>query len=185
LLKTKLQNLHISLLPLLAAMSLHKVLFDYNANVLIKWPNDILIKDRKIAGILVESLIENNRVLAVIVGFGVNVNNQFFDDDINHIATSLSLAINHFIDKEKLYQSLINQFQEDYEKFITNPQTVIEYCNKFSALNDKIITFVHHDKVIQAKALSINEKGHLTVQTKTQQITLTSGEVSIKNALNT
>ncbi len=58
----------------------------------IKWPNDVVVADRKLAGVLVEATTVGKRVDAVIVGFGINVHTRVFPDEIAERATSVALV---------------------------------------------------------------------------------------------
>jgi len=62
------------------------------APVSIKWPNDVLMHDRKLAGVLVEASTSGSRVEAVVVGIGINVHTRSFPTDIASRATSVALA---------------------------------------------------------------------------------------------
>jgi BirA family biotin operon repressor/biotin-[acetyl-CoA-carboxylase] ligase len=62
------------------------------ADVRIKWPNDVLVASKTIAGILVEAITVGRRIEAVVVGAGVNVHTRIFPDDLSDRATSLSLV---------------------------------------------------------------------------------------------
>lgn len=61
--------------------------------VTIKWPNDVWIGDRKVAGVLVEAISAGGRVEAIVVGIGVNVHTRVFPDEIAPRATSIALAL--------------------------------------------------------------------------------------------
>jgi BirA family biotin operon repressor/biotin-[acetyl-CoA-carboxylase] ligase len=61
--------------------------------VKVKWPNDVLVDGKKIAGVLVESVVVGSRVDAVIVGIGVNVHTRAFPPELEAIATSVALAL--------------------------------------------------------------------------------------------
>jgi BirA family biotin operon repressor/biotin-[acetyl-CoA-carboxylase] ligase len=63
-----------------------------HAEVRIKWPNDVLVDGRKVAGVLVEALTSGARVDAVIVGVGINVHARRFPDELEASATSVALA---------------------------------------------------------------------------------------------
>jgi len=62
------------------------------AAVVTKWPNDVLVAGRKVAGVLVEAITAGATVEAVVVGIGVNVHTRAFPDDIEAYATSVALA---------------------------------------------------------------------------------------------
>jgi BirA family biotin operon repressor/biotin-[acetyl-CoA-carboxylase] ligase len=59
--------------------------------VRVKWPNDVWVGNKKIAGVLAESQVHGGALSAAVVGFGVNVMTTVFPDDITHSATSLAL----------------------------------------------------------------------------------------------
>ena len=61
------------------------------APVVVKWPNDVLVEGRKLAGVLVEAVTVGSRVEAVIVGIGINVHTRAFPDDLTDRATSVAL----------------------------------------------------------------------------------------------
>jgi BirA family transcriptional regulator, biotin operon repressor / biotin---[acetyl-CoA-carboxylase] ligase len=62
------------------------------APVAIKWPNDVRVGSRKVAGILVEAVTIGSRVEAIVIGIGVNVHTRSFPDEIEAIATSVALV---------------------------------------------------------------------------------------------
>lgn len=75
-------------LSIVVALALHKTLKFYNVpNLFVKWPNDILSANRKIAGILIENVVKQNKLDYAIIGIGLNVNQTEFNNLIN--ATSI------------------------------------------------------------------------------------------------
>src|SRR5690554_5559179 len=78
----------ISLLSLLTSAAVYDVIKTYSLDVKIKWPNDILVNNKKISGILLESVYKLN-FEAVIIGIGINVNSTNFPTEILNKATSL------------------------------------------------------------------------------------------------
>jgi BirA family biotin operon repressor/biotin-[acetyl-CoA-carboxylase] ligase len=83
-------------LALAAGLAVHDALVEVAGSPAprlgVKWPNDVLIGEKKVAGILVESLLAGDRATAVIVGCGINLAQTAFPDDIAHRATSIRLA---------------------------------------------------------------------------------------------
>lgn len=64
-----------------------------NSDVKIKWPNDVVIGGRKVAGVLVEAITSGPRVLAIAIGIGINVHTRVFPAEISDRATSVALAL--------------------------------------------------------------------------------------------
>ena len=72
------------------AISLRGFIFNITGkNVLIKWPNDILVNKKKIAGVLIENHLRNNEICSSIIGIGLNVNQTNFSDNI--LASSMKV----------------------------------------------------------------------------------------------
>ena len=116
LLKPKFDSSKISLISLIMGASLCNVINKYQ-NCLIKWPNDIIINDKKIAGILVEA-ISSYEIDAVIIGIGINVNSEKFPSDLIIKASSLKLETNKLINKEILLDEILKEFLRLYFLFI-------------------------------------------------------------------
>lgn len=111
-------------LNVLVAVSVTEALQRFNIpNLAIKWPNDILAENKKIAGVLIENSLKSNGEIFSVVGIGLNVNQKNFDDLPK--ATSLSCILNHDLDKEAVLLSIIQNLKRnvallqigDYDKF--------------------------------------------------------------------
>jgi BirA family biotin operon repressor/biotin-[acetyl-CoA-carboxylase] ligase len=83
------------------------------ADVRIKWPNDVLVGTKKIAGILVEAITVGRRIEAVVVGAGVNVHTRLFPDDLAERATSVSLVSSEPPDRDVLLGHILEGIDHD------------------------------------------------------------------------
>ena len=112
---------HLNELTRYVALIGAKTLEEYHLNPTFKYPNDILINGKKIAGFLAESEFMGNTLKGVIVGCGINLNlNQ---DDIKNIdipATSVYLETGKNIDKEEFLNKFLTNFKKDYPEFLLN-----------------------------------------------------------------
>lgn len=178
LLKEHLDEKTIMILPLLAAKSFHHVLSRYHQDIKIKWPNDLLIHGLKLSGILVRSIIESQNILAVIVGFGININQQSFNDEIKGIATSLYLETGISYDKNDIMDELIKQFETDLASIQKDKQKIIDYCNHYSAINHHEVSFTYQNQTYQGIVQHINHEGHLVIKVKDQVFVINSGDVT-------
>ncbi|WP_110112370.1 biotin--[acetyl-CoA-carboxylase] ligase [Bacillus sp. CGMCC 1.16541] len=88
----------------------------------IKWPNDILIEGKKAVGILTEMQADADRIHSVIIGIGINVNQQKedFSDSIKEIATSLAVEKGETINRAALMQAIFLKIETLYEEYLTN-----------------------------------------------------------------
>jgi BirA family transcriptional regulator, biotin operon repressor / biotin---[acetyl-CoA-carboxylase] ligase len=80
---------------------------------LVKWPNDVLVDGRKIAGILVEAITAGSRVEAVVVGVGLNVHTRDFPAEIADRATSIALASGAAPDRAELLADILCRLDHD------------------------------------------------------------------------
>ena len=85
--------------------------------VALDWPNDLLVRGRKVAGILAESLPSREESAVVILGVGVNVNQTRFPDDLAVRATSLALETGRQFDREKLLRTLLLRLERWYHRW--------------------------------------------------------------------
>lgn len=84
----------------------------------IKWPNDFVVHDKKVGGVISLVVWRNNRPTAIIVGFGINVNTQFnTNDSLYAIATSLAMVVGHDVDRRSLYQDLLKNIDHEYTQW--------------------------------------------------------------------
>lgn len=84
-----------------------------NARVLIKWPNDVVALEKKIAGVLVEAVLTGSRVDAVIVGVGINVHQRNFPDEIAARASSVALVASDPPNRARILADLLRGLDRD------------------------------------------------------------------------
>ncbi|MFH1490036.1 MAG: biotin--[acetyl-CoA-carboxylase] ligase, partial [Pseudomonadota bacterium] len=102
----------------------------------IKWPNDLLIHGKKIAGILTEMTTEMDRVGYIVVGLGLNVNTRHFPASIAKTATSLCLEAGEMFSRVQLLRVFLTHFEERYTSFIH--QGFEPVLNRWKDLSDII-----------------------------------------------
>lgn len=96
------------------ALCVRKTLTQYLPDVQIKWPNDIYVNGKKIAGILIEHTVVGDRLNGTIAGIGLNVNQEHFPDDIPH-PTSLLLETNRSFEVHSVMELLHKTLSEHWE----------------------------------------------------------------------
>src|ERR1043165_969283 len=103
------------LLTLMAALAVHDALLETSAlRTDIKWPNDIMANERKLCGILAET-VETKTGRAVILGIGINLDDRAFPPELKEIATSVSSLTGSQPDVEALLQSLVRAIGQRYK----------------------------------------------------------------------
>ena len=144
----------------------------------IKWVNDLFLKGKKICGILSEldADFESRSVKSVIVGIGINVNKPRDDSfkDLKDIAGYIGTDVI----RNEILSSILNAFYEN--NYVKSDKEIIDYYKKHSLVIGRDLSFVLNGKKYSAKGVDINDKGNLIVDTGSERLTLSSGEVSIK-----
>jgi len=87
-------------------------------NVKLKWPNDLVIKNKKLGGILLETKFTGNRLEKIVVGIGVNVNQTYFGNNLSGIATSIHAETGKFFEVADIASNVIKSFEYFYENFL-------------------------------------------------------------------
>jgi len=129
----------------------------------IKWPNDIMSGNCKIAGILIENRLKSDTSIESIVGIGLNVNQKDFD--FIPKASSLTLIMNKEFELESLLQKIISKIKGNCELIISN-KTEQLWRLYYSCLfkKDKLMAFEDANKnIFKATILSVTQDGRLEV----------------------
>jgi BirA family biotin operon repressor/biotin-[acetyl-CoA-carboxylase] ligase len=135
LLRPRLSPAQAPLLTMLAGVSAHSAIQALTGLVPeLKWPNDLLLEGRKVGGILTEMHAEPNAVRFVIVGIGINVNQEKFPAEISAIATSLRKESGRMTYRLELLVRLLAQFESDYNRFLHDgPSFVVDRFQSVSS----------------------------------------------------
>lgn len=141
---------------------------EYNIIPKIKWPNDILVNNKKISGILAESVIVGSKLKGLVLGFGVNLNcNQEKLDLINQPATSLDIETGMKIDRDIFLNKILDKFCLRYNEFIDEGFLLIkEDYKKRAGFLDKAITVKVFDESFVGIAKDITDSGALKILDK-------------------
>lgn len=137
LLKPEKTKLNYALLTQLTAAAIVKTLALHNTTAEIKWPNDILVVRKKIAGILTETEYSGDTLEGIILGIGINTNMDDNDIpiDIRKKATSLKSVVG-IVDPNSLVSSFLNEFERLYDNWIMthDSKPFLDICRNHSAL---------------------------------------------------
>jgi BirA family transcriptional regulator, biotin operon repressor / biotin---[acetyl-CoA-carboxylase] ligase len=146
----------------------------------LKWPNDLMLNDKKIAGVLCEYHV--SKFPTVIIGIGINVNHTQFPADIKDIATSLKLETGLETNRTTLIMQLVTQLNFQYGELKNNQvQALIDNWTLHSDLFGKSIKINKGDQCITGKAIRLDPLGRLIILNESgKEITLDSGEVRIQ-----
>lgn len=170
---------NLTYLPLLAALSVAQAIEDVvEERAEIKWPNDVLIRRKKVAGVLVETSAQSGVVDYVVIGIGLNVNQAQFPDDLAEHATSLFLETGMVYDQTTLFVSLMRCLDANYARFKSgNTDSILSMWRAHCDMFGKHITFYQGDSKREGIALDIDERGFLKVEIDQKEERLSQAEI--------
>lgn len=155
-------------LTLLAAVAVAQAIeHTTNLKPQIKWPNDILINRKKLTGILTEMQAESDRIHSVIIGIGMNVNQQKndFPEELQEIATSLLIEGHKKVSRAKVIQEILVRIEALYEQFLEEGFLPIKKLWESYAISlGQEIKATTVNNVIIGKAIGITDEGVLLLE---------------------
>lgn len=144
----------------------------------LKWPNDLLVQDRKMAGILVEVAATRNRIDHVVLGIGLNVNQESFPPPLDQSAISLRQATGRPTHRGELLAELLNALEPLLETLNQDSHdSMIESWNRYFAWQGQAIRVQTGSGEIRGIALGVNAVGALRIRDERgQEHQLLSGD---------
>jgi BirA family biotin operon repressor/biotin-[acetyl-CoA-carboxylase] ligase len=164
-------SFEISRLPLISLVAALAV-FDALAKtclvkVDIKWPNDICFEQRKLAGILSET-VETADGTALVLGIGINLTSENFPSELSELATSIASVTNRPFDREALIAALIESLTRRYEMLYSDDgcqQTIRDWSSHSSYAYDCQVRVALHDQSFEGVTRGLEPDGALRVET--------------------
>ena len=147
----------------------------------IKWPNDVHYKGRKLCGILTEGVFGKNNYL--IVGIGLNVNQNNFPDEIKNTATSLKIIKNKRFSIKKKISSIVNEFFIFYNNYYNKNKlkNILKMWKGYCDTINKNVTVITKTKRIYGKAIGVDKDCNLLLKLKYKKIIkIVEGDVNVR-----
>jgi BirA family biotin operon repressor/biotin-[acetyl-CoA-carboxylase] ligase len=135
----------------------------------IKWPNDILLGGRKVAGLLNEIHSETDRIHFVILGIGVNLNmnRKMFSKEIRGVATSLKREMGETISRKVFLRSLLEELEGWYAIFLKEGGApVLEAWRERAKIEGKRVKVTSFGETLSGVAVDVDSDGALILKTK-------------------
>jgi len=160
-----------SLITLMAALAVSDSLMKTCALPTdIKWPNDVCVRDRKICGILAET-VETDSAAAAIVGIGINLTAEEFA--MPKSAISVEAAVGRKIDPESIVPELLRSIGERYELLQTaegREHTIREWCAHSSYAFDRLVNVSLDGENVTGRTRGLESDGALRLETEDRKI---------------
>jgi BirA family biotin operon repressor/biotin-[acetyl-CoA-carboxylase] ligase len=135
----------------------------------IKWPNDLLLRERKVAGLLNEIHSEADRIHFIILGIGVNINmeTKMFPREIRQKATSLKIEKGEMISRKDFIQILLQRLERWYSTLLEEgPSAILEAWRKWAEIKGRWIKVISFGEALLGRAIDIDSDGALIIETK-------------------
>jgi len=132
----------------------------------IKWPNDVLILGKKVAGLLTEMSAEPDRIRHIVLGIGVNVNMDVRElpPDIRGTATTLAAATGGRVDRTAFVKELLAALDHWYQRFLKNEAEVLEAWEELNITLGNRVTVNGTGTRLEGLACSVDAEGRLIVE---------------------
>ena len=146
----------------------------------IKWPNDVMLDGKKVGGILVESVVEGQKVVYAILGIGINFNlDTQHQKDIADLASDLNTAAGSSVPREEVFRQLLHDLDNLYTRALQGESPLPEWRPLVQTLGQPVTAHWGDDSYIGV-AEGIDDLGNLQLrQEDGQLVTLTAGDVTL------
>ena len=186
LLRPKIPPSSAPIITSLAALAVKRALEEVAAlKASIKWPNDIILQNKKVCGILTEIHADIDIIHYVILGIGINANldKEDFPKELLDSATSISIVLGRKVDRTELVQAIMKHMEDIYTDYIKKGDigSILDECRKCSATLGRTVKVIGRDREFSGKAVDLDEDGALLVLKEDGEMEkVLSGDVSVR-----
>jgi BirA family biotin operon repressor/biotin-[acetyl-CoA-carboxylase] ligase len=138
--------------------------------VFIKWPNDIIVNDKKIAGFIIENKSNNSMIHTSILGVGLNVNQTLF-----HNYSPEATSVIKLTKKESDVDTIKDRLLFYLEKYYFSESSLIENLHKYNEdlyAKNKYLKFKSKNKIFEGKILRVKKSGEIIIETEKEEKTV-------------
>jgi BirA family biotin operon repressor/biotin-[acetyl-CoA-carboxylase] ligase len=170
------------LITLMAAVAVHDALLDvYQLDTDIKWPNDVLAHEKKLCGILAET-VETPIGRAVVVGIGINLKHGSFPMELEDVATSVEAAVGRSADAESMIEPLVDLLGRYYQmlQLEGGPGMIVnEWSARSTYASGKRIRVANDNEILEGTSQGLERDGALRIETAAGKIRIVrTGDVT-------
>ncbi len=148
----------------------------------LKWPNDLLLKGRKVGGILTEmEITPDGKVDYMVVGVGLNINADLedFSPALQKTAGSLKIETQEIYSRSEIAGMFLNEFFTLYQRYLQSGFAAFQYeWENASQMKGKKVKVQESDRSFEGQCLGIDANGYLVVDSNGTQETIVAGDVT-------
>jgi BirA family biotin operon repressor/biotin-[acetyl-CoA-carboxylase] ligase len=174
-----------TMLPFVAAVAVCDAIRDTTGvKAALKWPNDVMVGGKKVAGILLDLSAEAETVNYAVIGIGINANVEAskikVDREGRPAITSLKEELGRDVNRLQLVAALLEKLEQHYAELERDPQSIINEWRTRSDMLGREVAVIQQGKEIRGIAADINDDGSLLVKTKEGDMSVVSGDVFVR-----
>ncbi len=145
-----------------------------------KWPNDLLINERKFCGILLESSWQESKVEYLILGIGMNVNEDSFPPELRNTATSLKLECGRDVDRLVILQSFLQFLESSYLRSrVEGYDGVLAAWKARCPMFGREISVEQSGRKLTGRAIELDPDGALVLENHHRKLRIFAGDVTV------
>lgn len=183
-LKPDIPTARITLLPFVAALAACDVIKTIGLDARLKWPNDVMISGKKVAGILLDISAEAEQVNYVVIGIGINANvdSAAITARLDGVKiTSISDELGRSVSRLDLTKALLENLECYYlEMEQRGSVAILQKWKKNSDMLGRKVTVTQNSRTVQGMAVDVNDDGSLLLRTSDGNVNVVSGDISIR-----
>ena len=166
----------INLYSLIAGLAITDCLIEYDIHAQLKWPNDILINGKKVGGILCESKISGGEIKSIVIGIGLNVNEEVTDlpVELRNKATSLQIENGKRYQLEILLANILNQLEHRIQD--KNNIQLSDWGKRCAHLNQRV-AFHSGNETVTGVFKGLTSSGQPIIVINNEEVIFNSGEI--------
>lgn len=170
---------HLSLASALAVAGAIENLYQLKTD--LKWPNDVLVDNKKISGILLESSSKGSELEKIVIGIGINVNQTKFTDEYRITPTSIKSEAKKEIKRERLLSEVLNLLEDILKQLRKSPKIILEeWRDKCRMIGEHIKLEIDEEKKFGI-FYDIDANGYLILKVGDKLEKITSGDITVRN----
>ena len=149
----------------------------------IKWPNDVLIDDRKVSGVLIDAKLTGDEVQHALIGIGINVNlDVMAHAEIREIATSLRTELGNEIEREKVLAATLNHIEDLYKRLRAGEAISVGWKERLDTLGKHVKVTIAGGESQEGVAVDADSDGSLIIRRDDgSHVRVEAGEVTLRD----
>lgn len=142
----------------------------FNIDARVKWPNDVVVSDRKVCGILIEARVEADRVHYLMLGIGINVNNTL-SPELQNTAIAIKSILGMDVPRAPILKNVIREVDSLYRKLVEGSSVdIVREWSLYSSTIGRRVKAITPDGDIEGVAVGLDDDGALLIETVNRRV---------------